>query len=247
MSGLFYPVVPQPSGDPFGGRFGINPGLIPYLIGSTFDNSAPSATPPSTPGGVPGIPGTPSPGGNGGTNAGGFLGGSNGRGNDGAHYAGTSSSEGSGLLPGRFLPGWASTAVGMLPYGIGTAINGVNALSGLASGAQQLGFLGQKMSIGDALSAMTGMNLGYHAQGVGGYGNIGIGGYTGMQNMADPGVMGAARALAASSVSNAFGSGKGGSGGGGGGGGGNYGGGSLGGGPGAMGAGSDPHGPPGSW
>lgn len=213
---LYYPTQGQMQPDPFNGRFGNNPGLLSYLLATGQPQwgqpggilgGNPATNPPGTnPGGTPppGGTGQPPGGSNGVPPAG--TGGVGGHGNDSSGYHGNPGTGRTGLLGGRFLPGWASGMVSALPYGIGTAINGINSLSGLLAGQQQLGFLGQKMSIGDALSAATGMNLGYHAQGIGGYGNIGMGGYSGMQNMADPGVQGAARALSAHQVSSAFGS-----------------------------------------
>lgn len=102
----------------------------------------------------------------------------------------------------------AGTLLGMAIPGAGLLTSVGNGLSGVAAADEQAKLMSQitgkpiNLSAGDYLSAGTGGMLGDspYEKGLGGYGQIGMGGYTGMQNMMDPGVMGAARAQSASVV-----------------------------------------------
>jgi hypothetical protein len=161
--------------------------------------------PPVTPA-EPGTTPAPSTSGGGGPGTGGVAG--TGQGNGAVHDNGghdphpnvASSGNSSGFAPGRFLGPLGSTIAGMAPYGVGTAINGVNSLMGVQAEQQQADMLGINPGWRGVVDGALGTNLsGWHG-GVGGYGNLGVGGYTGAQNMADPGVMGAARALSATQV-----------------------------------------------
>jgi len=105
--------------------------------------------------------------------------------------------------PGGFAPGrqLALSLGSLIPGPIGWGSSALNAGLGLQAGAQQTGMYGSSVGLADMFAAATGIDLGGSSvHGRGGYGNIGIGGYTGMMNMMDPGVAGLARAMAASRV-----------------------------------------------
>jgi hypothetical protein len=119
---------------------------------------------------------------------------------------------------GGYAPGYSPTAgiigslMGLAIPGAGTLIGAGNALAGTTAAQQQADLMsqitGQPINLGlsDLLNAGLGggpfgaFSDSPYSKGLGGYGELGIGGYTGMQNMLDPGVAGAARAQAASVV-----------------------------------------------
>lgn len=109
-----------------------------------------------------------------------------------------------GYAPGRRS---ALALIGALaPFPAGTLATLANAGLGIEAGLQQLGLmsglLGRRLAPqpGDYAAMATGLGLGAYGRGLGGYGRIGIGGYGGLLDMMDPGVMGPARALAAAFV-----------------------------------------------
>jgi len=128
-------------------------------------------------------------------------------GSDGQSDRNSVAADTSGWAPGR--QDALSLAASVAPGALGLGLGAMNGLAGIAAGTQQMAAAGLTPSFADYVDAAFGTNWGGRANGIGGYGNLGVNkdltdlskpDMVGAMNYADPGVAGPARAMAASRV-----------------------------------------------